>query len=144
MLHKEFSIVQKRLEFSLESPSGCVCVYIIDWCQPLSQWTQHIVHELFIFYKNTNHQQMHKESLSLIVTHSYMFRPCCVIFRENFSYRYAKVALYSWVRLCCWLLAVYCVVLGGVAEAFFEGLLTDRHSVFQWKLYSSVVCLLTL
>jgi hypothetical protein len=27
---------------------------------------------------------MHKESLSSIVTHSYMFRPCWVIFRENF------------------------------------------------------------
>jgi hypothetical protein len=32
-------------------------------------------------YKNTNHQQMHKESF---ITHSYMFRPCSVIFRENF------------------------------------------------------------
>jgi hypothetical protein len=27
---------------------------------------------------------MHKEGLSSIVTHSYMFRPCWVIFRENF------------------------------------------------------------
>jgi hypothetical protein len=34
--------------------------------------------------KNTTNQQMHKESLS-IVTHSYMFRPCWVIFREDFS-----------------------------------------------------------
>jgi hypothetical protein len=38
-----------------------------------------------ISHKNTNHQQMHKESLSSIVTHSYMFRPCWVILRENFS-----------------------------------------------------------
>jgi hypothetical protein len=35
-------------------------------------------------FKNTNHQQMHKEVLSSIVAHSYMFRPCWVIFRENF------------------------------------------------------------
>jgi hypothetical protein len=42
--------------------------------------------------------------LSPIVTHSYMFRPCWVIFRQNFFYyRYTKVALYSWVRICCWL-----------------------------------------
>jgi hypothetical protein len=34
--------------------------------------------------KNTDHKQMHKESLSSIVTHSYMFRPCWVIFREYF------------------------------------------------------------
>jgi hypothetical protein len=44
-----------------------------------------------------------KRVLLSIVTHSYMFRPCWVIFRENFCYRYTKVALYSWVRMCCWL-----------------------------------------
>jgi hypothetical protein len=44
-----------------------------------------------------------KRVLSSIVTHSYMFRPCWVIFRENFCYRYTKVALYSWERMCCWL-----------------------------------------
>jgi hypothetical protein len=37
----------------------------------------------YTFTKNTNHQQMHRV-LSSIVTHSYMFRPCWVIFRENF------------------------------------------------------------
>jgi hypothetical protein len=52
--------------------------------------------------QNTNHQQMHKESFIIIVTHSYMFRPCWVIFRENFFCRYTKVALYSWMRMCCW------------------------------------------
>jgi hypothetical protein len=36
-----------------------------------------------------------KRVLSSIVTHSYMFRSCWVIFRENFLYRYTKVALYS-------------------------------------------------
>jgi hypothetical protein len=36
-----------------------------------------------------------KRVLTSIVTHSYMFRPCWVIFRENFCYRYTKVALYS-------------------------------------------------
>jgi hypothetical protein len=44
-----------------------------------------------------------KRVLSSIVTHCYMFRPCWVIFRENFCYRYTKVAFYSWVRMCCWL-----------------------------------------
>jgi hypothetical protein len=44
-----------------------------------------------------------KTVLSSIVTHSYMFRPCWVIFRENVCYRYTKAALYSWVRMCCWL-----------------------------------------
>jgi hypothetical protein len=36
-----------------------------------------------------------------------MFRLCWVIFRENFCYRYTKLALYSWVRMCCWLCTVY-------------------------------------
>jgi hypothetical protein len=36
-----------------------------------------------------------KRVLSSIVKQSYMFRPCSVIFRENFCCRYTKVALYS-------------------------------------------------
>jgi hypothetical protein len=36
-----------------------------------------------------------KRVLSSIVTHSYMFRPCCVIFRSTFRYRYTEVALHS-------------------------------------------------
>jgi hypothetical protein len=39
--------------------------------------------KLICLYKNTNQQQMHKDSLSSIVTHSYMFRPCWVIFRQK-------------------------------------------------------------
>jgi hypothetical protein len=39
---------------------------------------------IFLYTKTLNHQQMHKEFCSSIVTHSYMFRPCWVIFRENF------------------------------------------------------------
>jgi hypothetical protein len=35
-------------------------------------------------YKNINHQQVHKEFYSSLVTHYYMFRPCWVIFRDNF------------------------------------------------------------
>jgi hypothetical protein len=34
--------------------------------------------------KDINHQQMYKGFFSSIVTHSYMCRPCWVIFRENF------------------------------------------------------------
>jgi hypothetical protein len=45
-----------------------------------------------------------KRVLSSIVKHSYMFRPCWFIFRENFFVIVnTKVALYSWVRMCCWL-----------------------------------------
>jgi hypothetical protein len=44
-----------------------------------------------------------KRVLSSVVTHSYMFRPCWVVFRENFFYRSTRVALYSWVRMCSWL-----------------------------------------
>jgi hypothetical protein len=34
--------------------------------------------------KTINHQQNAQRVLSSIVTHSYMFRPCWDIFRENF------------------------------------------------------------
>jgi hypothetical protein len=57
-----------------------------------------------ISYKNTNHQQMHKESfvmncktllhVSILLGH---------LQGQLFCYRYTKVALYSWVRMCCWL-----------------------------------------
>jgi hypothetical protein len=46
-----------------------------------------VFHVRALYYtKNINHQQMHKEFFSSIVnTHSYMFRPCWVIFREKLS-----------------------------------------------------------
>jgi hypothetical protein len=61
---------------------------------------------------STNHQQMHKESLSLIVTHSYMFRPCWVVFRENF-FVIVALRLHLIVELEC-AVDLYCVVFGGV------------------------------
>jgi hypothetical protein len=33
--------------------------------------------------KNFKHQRMHKEFFSSIITHTYIFRPCWVIFREK-------------------------------------------------------------
>jgi hypothetical protein len=45
-----------------------------------------------------------KRVLSSIVTHSYMFRPCWVIFREKFFVTVSlRLHFYSWVRMCCWL-----------------------------------------
>jgi hypothetical protein len=67
----------------------------------LSKWSRHPLDVKKIIIKNINHQQNAQRVLSSIVTHSYMFRPCWVIFRKNFCYRYTKVALYSWVRMFC-------------------------------------------
>jgi hypothetical protein len=47
-----------------------------------------------------------KRVLSQIVTHSYMFGPTGSSSGRTFCYRYTKVALYSWVRMCCWLCTV--------------------------------------
>jgi hypothetical protein len=35
------------------------------------------------YVKNFKHQRMHKEFFPSVITHSYMFRPCWVIFREK-------------------------------------------------------------
>jgi hypothetical protein len=40
--------------------------------------------------------------LSSIVTHSYIFDTAGSSSGRTFCYRYTKVALYSWVRMCCW------------------------------------------
>jgi hypothetical protein len=65
------------------------------------------------YKKNTNHQQMHNEFFfSSIVTHSYMFRPYWVIFRENFLLSlHWRCTLQLSENV---LLTVYCVVFGGV------------------------------
>jgi hypothetical protein len=60
-----------------------------------------------LFTKTLITNKCTKRVLSSIVTHSYMFRPCWVIFRENFCCRYTKVALYTWVRMCCWLCTAF-------------------------------------
>jgi hypothetical protein len=54
--------------------------------------------------KNTNHQQMHKESF--IINCNTLLHVSTMLSHlqgEFFCYRYTKVALYSWVRMCCWL-----------------------------------------
>jgi hypothetical protein len=50
------------------------CLFFIE--------TQRIL-KSFLFTKNIKHQQMYKRFF-IPLTHSYMFRPCWVIFRENF------------------------------------------------------------
>jgi hypothetical protein len=55
-------------------------------------------------YKNTNHQQMHKESF--IICHNTLLNVSTLLGHlqgELFRCRYTKVAFYSWVRMCCWL-----------------------------------------
>jgi hypothetical protein len=60
--------------------------------------------------KNTNHQQMHKESF--IINRNTLLHVSTLLRHlqgELFCYRYTKVALYSWVRMCCWLCTVRCL-----------------------------------
>jgi hypothetical protein len=55
-------------------------------------------------YKNTNHQQMHKKSF--IINRNTLLHVSTLLGHlqgELFCYRYTKVALYSWMRMCCWL-----------------------------------------
>jgi hypothetical protein len=57
-----------------------------------------------ILYKNTNHQQMHRESF--IINCNALLHVSTLLGHlqgEPFCYHYTKVALYSWVRMCCWL-----------------------------------------
>jgi hypothetical protein len=55
-------------------------------------------------YKNTNHQQMHKQSF--IINRNTLLHVSTLLGHlqgEHFCYRYTKVVLCSWVRMCCWL-----------------------------------------
>jgi hypothetical protein len=71
-----------------------------------------------------------KRVLSSIVTHSYMFWPCWVIFRENFSLPlHYGCALQLSENV---LLTVYCVVFGGVNS--------PRRVLSNWKL----ICFVSL
>jgi hypothetical protein len=73
----------------------CVCSFCYVVFSSHQNW--------FISYKTLITNKCTKRVLSSIVTHSYMFRPCWVILTGTFRYRYTKVALYSGVRMCCWL-----------------------------------------
>jgi hypothetical protein len=79
----------------------------------------------YIIQKIFKHQRMHKEFFSSIITHSYMFRPCWVIFREK---------PFVFVTLGCTtqlsenvLLTVHCAVYGGVNSLWSRLLI--HHSV---------------
>jgi hypothetical protein len=66
----------------------------------------------YIIQKNFKHQRMHEEFFSSIITHSYMFRPCWVIFREKLS---VVVTLGCTIQLTeNVLLTVHCAVHVGV------------------------------
>jgi hypothetical protein len=70
-------------------------MYYKIWCVPCP---------CTILHKNTNHQQMHKESF--IINCNTLLHVSTLLGHlqgEHFCYRYTKVALYSWVRTCCWL-----------------------------------------
>jgi hypothetical protein len=57
------------------------------------------VHALY-YTKTLITNKRTKRALSSIITHPYMFRPCWVIFRENF-FVIVTLRLRSWVRMCC-------------------------------------------
>jgi hypothetical protein len=68
------------------------------WC-----YLSRLVWQVY-FYKNTNHQQMHKESF--IINRNTLLHVSTMLGHlqgELFCYRYTKVALHSWVRMYCWL-----------------------------------------
>jgi hypothetical protein len=64
----------------------------------------HIFEEILCHIKNTNRQQMHKESF--IISCNTLLHVSTLLGHlqgELCCYCYTKVALYSWVRMCCWL-----------------------------------------
>jgi hypothetical protein len=86
----------------------CLCWQFPHSTSRLVNTMFNVFHVRALYYTKTLiTNECTKRILSSIVTHSYMFRPCWVIFRENFCYRYTMFALYSWVRMCCWLCTVY-------------------------------------
>jgi hypothetical protein len=61
-----------------------------------------------ITFKNTNHQQLHKESF--IINRNTLLHVSTLLGHlqgEHFHYPYTRVALYSRVRMCCYLRTVY-------------------------------------
>jgi hypothetical protein len=81
----------------------------------------------YIIQKNINHQQNAQRVVSSIVTHSYMFRPCWVIFREKLS---VVVTLGRTIQLSeNVLLTVHCATFGGLqAETTKSSRLQKRRS----------------
>jgi hypothetical protein len=79
----------------LEFDGFYLFLHVVVWCVPCP---------CTVLYKNTNHQQVHKESF---ITNRNTFLHVSTLLGhlqgELFCYCYTKVALYSWLRMCCWL-----------------------------------------
>jgi hypothetical protein len=89
---------------STAQPLGLAPVYIYSVKNKMSQSKFNVFHVRALYYTKTLiTNKCTKRVLSSIVTHSYMFRPCWVSSGRTFRYLYTRVALYSWVRMCCWL-----------------------------------------
>jgi hypothetical protein len=93
----------------------------------------------YISYKNTNHQQMHKESF--IINCNTLLHVSTLLGHLQgglFCYRYTKVALYSSVRMCCWLCT------GGVGTADSSRLQKQRSTQSTAHYHSTVKCNLSV
>jgi hypothetical protein len=58
----------------------------------------------YVYTKNTNHQQMYKESFN--INRNTLLHVSTLLGHlqgETFRCRYTRVALHNWVRMCCWL-----------------------------------------
>jgi hypothetical protein len=65
-----------------------------------------VFHVRALYYtKNIKHQRMHKGFFSSLVIHSYIFRPCWVILRENFL---PWLHYGCTLQLSCWLCTNKC------------------------------------
>jgi hypothetical protein len=60
-----------------------------------------IKYNKFTLVENTDHPQMHKESFIINRNTPTCFDPAGSSSGRTFCYRYTKVVLYSWVRMCC-------------------------------------------
>jgi hypothetical protein len=81
------------------------------YCNP---YLKHVAEEITCMYENTNHQQLHKDSF--IINPNTLLHVSTLLGHlqgELFCYHHTKFALYSWVRMCCWL-CTGGVVFGGV------------------------------
>jgi hypothetical protein len=90
---------------------GRIQTCVVTFCAPWPILTKCSIlrsHSVVEHTKNTDHQQMHKESF--IINRNTLLHVSTLLGHlqgELFCYRYTRVALYSWVTMCCWLCTVY-------------------------------------
>jgi hypothetical protein len=104
------SSLQPDRDWNSETAEYDAIVLTVDSDSRCQKHTNRCKHRLEVnlatkFYdKNTNHQQMHTDSF--IINRNTLLHVSTLLGHfqgELLCYRYAKVALYSWVRMCCWL-----------------------------------------